>query len=240
MSSVAEIAGMAGAKSERDERLVRALRSLRISGRRLMKVKAGWGVMPNGDRRVRPRIFVEAEDVERLARDGSIKAVEDGVYVLADVDVEMWPERQPWAFIAAGIRKNTRSAGGGFAALAMKARRGEGPLTLRHVQAGVRLVTDAELQDNSGGLTMDWDAGPIDRQRRGASAGPMKAGAAGAAKRLKRVRAAMDERQWRIAWVLCVGGLSLRKVRAQFALGQGKTHDVIVQAMEALADAYES
>jgi hypothetical protein len=40
--------------------------------------------------------------------------------------------------------------------------------------------------------------------------------------------------------VLCVGGLSLRRLRTQFALGQGKTGAMIAEAMEALARAYES
>jgi hypothetical protein len=70
--------------------------------------------------------------------------------------------------------------------------------------------------------------------------GGPKMSATGAAKRLRRVREAMDERQWRIAYVLCVGGLSLRRLRTQFALGQGKTGAMIAEAMEALARAYES
>ncbi len=236
MSAVAEM--VPGADCE--ERLDRAVRALRISGRRLLKLKTGWGVMSGVDRRCRPRLMVEAEDVERLAREGSIKAVDDGVYVLADVDVLAAPAQEPWAFIAAGIQRSVRNAGGGFTTLATNARRGEGPLTMRHVQAGVRLVADAELQENSGGLTMDWDAGPVDRQRRSAPAGGPKVSATGAAKRLRRVREAMDQRQWRIVYVLCVGGLSLRRMRTQFALGQGKAAGVIAEAMEALATAYES
>lgn len=228
------------ATRERDVRVGRVLRALRISGRKLIKLKSGWGVMPRGDRRMRARLIVEAEDVAHLARQGSIKAAGEDAYVLADVDVEAPVEVQPWAFIAAGIRRNVRNAGGGFATLAIKARRGDGPLTMRHVQAGMQLIADAELQESGGRLTMDWDAGPVDRQQRGASSGGMKAGALGAARRLRRVRGAMDERLWRIAHVLCVGGLSLRRIGAQFTLGQRGTGAAITEAMEALASAYDA
>lgn len=225
--------------ADSEARLDRIVRALRISGRRLLKLKSGWGVMSSADRRHRPRLVVEAEDVELLARDGTIRAIDEDAYVLADVSVASRPEMQPWAFIAQGVRRNARNAVGGFASLAVKARRGEGPLTMRHVQAGMRLITDAELRENSGGLTMNWDAGPVDRQRRSASAGGMKVGASAAAKRLRRARETMDERQWAIVQVLCIGGLSVRKICQQFTLGQGKATLAIAGAMEALAAAYE-
>lgn len=172
----------------RAEHIERALRALRISGRQLVKISAGWSVMSSVDRRRRARLALTDEEVEGLAGENKLKAMADSVYVLADVRVEPPPKIEPWAFIVADKRRTAQHAGIGFTALAIKARKGEGPLTMRHVQAGLKLIADAERRDTSHGLTMDWDAGPVDRQRRGGTAGGRRGTAAQAAHRLRRVR----------------------------------------------------
>jgi hypothetical protein len=110
---------------------------------------------------------------------------------------------------------------------------------MRHVQAGLKLLADAERANNSGRVTMDWDAGPVDRQRRGGNAGGMRGMAMGAARRLRRAQMLTGTRQWEIAWALCVEGLPLRTIRQRFGLGARGAGATMAEALEAVATAYE-
>lgn len=223
----------------RAEHIARALRALRISGRQLVKISAGWSVMSSVDRRRRARLALTDEEVAQLARKDTIRPAGDGVYVVADVRIEPPPQIEPWAFIVADKRRTAKHAGIGFVALAIKARKGEGPLTMRHVQAGLKLIADAERRDTSRGLTMDWDAGPVDRQRRGGGAGGLRGTAAQAAQRLRRVRGLMDANAWALAWAVCVEAMSLRGVGERFAIGSRRVGDAVADALEAAALAYD-
>lgn len=223
----------------RPEHIERALRALRISGRRLVKISAGWSVMSSVDRRRRARLALTDDEVAQLAGEAKLRATGDGVYVLADVRIEPPPQIEPWAFIVAGKRRTAKHAGIGFVALAIKARKGEGPLTMRHVQAGLKLIADAERRDTSHGLTMDWDAGPVDRQRRGGTAGGLRGTAAQAARRLRRVRGLMGANTWALAWAVCVEAMSLRGVSERFAIGTRRVGDAVADALEAAALAYD-
>lgn len=131
-------------------------------------------------------------------------AAGEGVYVLVpDARIEPSPRIEPWAYVIAGKRRTARHAGIGFTAPTIRACKGEGPLTLRHVQAGLRLIANAERRDTSHGLTMEWDSGPVDRERRGGPAGGRRGTAAYAAQRLQRVGALMNANVWTLVCGLC-------------------------------------
>lgn len=217
----------------------RVLRALRISGRRLARFGDRWSVVAGGDRRKKGRLPLEREDVEKLEREGAIVAVDADSYVLADTAIEPAPQIEPWAFIAAGVRRQSDLKGYGFAALALQARREEGPVTLRQIRAGMRLITDVEQSENVDRVTTDWDAGPADKQKRSGRSGGLKGMAIDAARSVRRARAMCDPLHWALAWALCVEGQPLRKVRQRFGLSQRVIHAKLADALEALANAYE-
>ena len=230
-----EIAG------DRAEYVERAMRALSISGHLLIRLRApGWGVMRGVDRRLRARFVLEDSEVKRLIAEGRLVAAGKDICTLTDVRVEPEPLIEPWAFIAAGRRDITRSTGVGFAAMATAARKGQGHLTMRHVQAGLRLIADAERRDTSKGLTMDWDAGPVDRQKRGGTSGGRQGSAAEAARRLRRLRGLMQPNAWALVWAVCIEATSLRGLRARFALSHRTAGKAVAAALEAVALAYES
>jgi hypothetical protein len=222
---------------------MRALHALEISGRTLAKRRDGqWGVLAGRDRRGRPIVTLPGETVERLAREGVLRAVDETAYVLAASNAHR-PVGEPaprWVFVAAAARRPGRRTGGvGFAGLAMLARQGRGPLNMRHVLAGLRLVRDAERAAADARLTMNWDAGPVTRQRRGGSAGGARGDAKLAARFLERLRATMGEETWRLLWGLCVEAESLLALKKRFGISQADVHAVVTRALDALADAYD-
>lgn len=223
----------------RTRHVERVLRALKISGRRLVKTGERWGVIGGEDRRRKARLQLEREEVEQLAREGAIVALDAQTFGLEGVTVAEPLDVDPWAFVAAGLRQTSVRRGFGFAALALQARRGVGPLTLRHVQAGLRLISDVEGSANADRVTMDWDAGPVDRQRRSGKAGGLRGIAVDASRRLRHARGMMDPVQWSVAWALCVDGQSMRVVKRRFGLGQRNSGRAFAAAMEALANAYE-
>lgn len=240
-AGVADIMRAADQREARAAHVERALRALRISGRRLVRIAAGWSVVHGGgDRRRKARLVLEDAEVQRLTDEGQLLAAGEDVLVLAGVSVEPLPPVQPWVFIAAGMRRTARYAGVGFTALAIKARKGDGPLTMRHVQAGLRLIADVERRETSRGLTMDWDAGPVDRQRRAGGAGGLRGSAAQAQKRLRRVKALMDADAWSLAWAICIEGASLRGAGERFSLDRGDVGKAVAEALEAVALGYDS
>lgn len=234
--------GVSGAveTADRAAHVERAVRALGISGRRLVKTSVGWSVLGGGDRRRRARLLLDEAEVQKLAGDGKLVASGGDEFMLAGVGPREALNIEPWAFIAAGMRRSAREAGFGFTALAMRARKGDGPLTMRHVNAGLRLIADAERRETSRGLTMDWDAGPVDRQRRSGGKGGLRGAAAEAGKRLRRVKALLSEDDWALAWAVCIEGLSLRAAMHRFAIGQRNVGKTIAEALEAVALAYES
>jgi hypothetical protein len=139
----------------------RLLSTLRISGRRVVEMAPGaWAVLGRPDRRTRRMMSVDGATVARLLAERKLCLTTDGACVLADgVIAPPPPSLSANAFIAAGRTRRKGDAGKGFLGLAVLARRGQGPLNLRQVKAGLRLIADAELDSNSRGLTMNWDAG---------------------------------------------------------------------------------
>lgn len=228
------------ARGDRAEYIESAMRALTISGRQLVRLKTGWGVLHGMDRRIGARFMLDDGEVSRLVAQGRLTAVAEDVRVLTDVRVEPMLLIEPWAFIAAGRRDVARATGTGFAALATAARKGQGPLSMRHVQAGLRLIADVERRDTSKGLTMDWDSGPVDRQKRSGVAGGFRGRAAEAATRLRRVRALVTDDMWKLAWAVCVDALSLVALQKRFGLGQSEVKPAVAAALEAIALAYDS
>lgn len=130
--------------------------------------------------------------------------------------------------------------GFGFVGMARQAREGGGPISLRHALAGLRLIADAERAAADTRLTMDWDAGPSTKTRRGASGGGGRVGDARAAARLHGMRRRIGEDAWRMLWALCVDGDTLLAVMKRFAITQKRIKARLAQALETLAVGNES
>lgn len=231
---------MSDVTSETREKVIRALR---LSGRRLVHLgREMWGVTANADRRLRPVLRVDSATVMQLVAAGDVVSAGEGMWVLSpDVGPAPWTPPMRWVFTATGARRpGERMRGFGFVGLARQAREGGGSLSLRHAEAGLRLIADAEQAASDARLTMDWDAGPTTKQRRGASGGGRAGSALAAAQRLRRVRAHIGEAHWRFAWALCVEGETLNAVMRRFAIPHRliKTH--VAEVMEALAAGYEA
>ena len=224
--------------------VARAMRALSISGRRLMRGRdGGWGVYGTSDRRRRPLARLDEEVVAQLAREGHLVDVGEGTLALAGLEEErtLTPVPPPRrVFVAAVARKPGRRGGGiGFASLAMLAREARGPLSLRHVQAGLRLVRDAERAAADMRLTMNWDAGPVTRQRRGSVPVGPGGDAQRAVRELQVLRESLKDATWRLVWSLCVDGDSLRAIARRFGIGPRDVHGAVASALEALAGAYD-
>lgn len=238
MSGEAAIADEPGATLEIGARL---LSTLRISGRRVVEMQPGmWAVLGRPDRRTRRLLFVDSATVERLLAEGKLRHAPEGGCVLADgVIAPPPPSVTACAFIAAGRPRRKGALAKGFLGLAVLARRGQGPLSLRQVKAGLRLIADAEREASSKGLTMNWDAGPVDARQLGPRKGGQSAAAANAAASLKRVRSLAGERSWELAWLACVEGATLQTIKTRLGLGQRAIGAAISRALEDVANAYE-
>ncbi len=221
--------------SAQTEYVERVLRALRMSGRMLVKTGERWSVMTGGDRRRRVRLPLTHEEVEMLALDGVIIAVDADAYVPFGLSSEPLEHVEPSVFIAAGMRQHARRQGFGFAALALRARREEGALTMRHIQAGLQLIADAEQRHNADQATMNRDALRASQRRPDGRRGL----ASDAARRLRRVKVLTDPLHWSMAWMLCVEGASLRAARMRFGLRPRSACAAFTAALEAVASAYE-
>lgn len=219
----------------------RLLSILRISGRRLVEMQPGvWAVLNGADRRTRRLLAVDGDVVSRLLAQGKLRATGDGACVLADGIVGPPPPSiSANAFIAAGRPQRSGEPAKGFLGLAVLARRGRGPLSLRQVKAGLRLIADAERESNSKGLTMNWDAGPADANRRGPRKGGQTSSASSASAMLKRVRDLAGEDSWRLAWLACVEGATLQSIKTRMSLSQRGLGVALSRALEDVANAYE-
>jgi len=228
-----------GVVEDRAEYVERALRALSLSGRRLVRTRVGWSVLMSSDRRRRGRLVLTDAEVAALVEGERLRECEADMYALADMVVKPRPVIEPWAFMVATRRDNARQQGRGFTALAWRARKGEGPLTMRHVEAGLRLIKDVEQRESSRGLTMDWDAGPVDRQRRSGTSGGFRGIAAKASERVRRVRRQMSVDGFNLVWALCVEALPLRTLAARFRISKRAIEEVVAEALEEVALAYE-
>jgi hypothetical protein len=226
-----------------DESVARALRALAISGRRLLRRREGdWGVHRVNDRRRRPLARLGQDIVERMTREGRLIEAGDGSFVLAMQDRTQGPTEPPprWVFIASGARRPGRRSGGiGFAGLATLAQEGRGPLSLRQVLAGLRLVRDAEQAASDARLTMNWDSGPVTRQRRSGTAPGVGGDALRASRDLLALRETLGEPAWRFLWSMCVDADSLRALMRRFGMQSREIHTAAADALERLAEVYD-
>ncbi|MDZ4761741.1 MAG: DUF6456 domain-containing protein [Alphaproteobacteria bacterium] len=222
-----------------DEKARRAARMLQVSGRRLMCLGAEWGVLAGGDRRTRPMTRLSAGSAARLIASGVVKRAPGGGFVLAEAaGREHAPETGPGIFIVAGAPRSRRR-GVGFQGLAQRALVGEGPLSLRQMRAGVRLIADAEASLRSRGLTMNWDAAPVDRVRRGGGTGGLGAPAREAARRIARLRSEVGDGLMDLAWAACVQGCPLGALERRHGLAARSGSARLALALERLAAAYD-
>lgn len=225
------------AKPDQTERL---LSTLRFSRRRLVEVGPGaWAVLARDDRRARKLMTVDGDTVERLLREQKLRHTGDGACVLAEGAVAAPPSPSMSVLLAAGRPRRHGAPAKGFLGLAVLARRGAGPLSMRQVKAGTRLIADAEREHNSSGLTMNWGASPTDKRARGPQRGGQTASAASASAQLKRVRSLVGEDVWQLVWLACIDGATLRTLKEKSGLSQRATGAALARALERLADAYE-
>jgi hypothetical protein len=145
----------------------------------------------------------------------------------------------PAVFDAAGVGRR-RAGGSGFLGLARRAEAGEGPLSLRAVRAGLRIIEDAEASHRRPGLTMNWDAIPADRGRRAAGDGGLMRSARAAAERLDRIARQIGRNRYQLAWRACVEGETLSRLAQQGGVSRSRTADLVCEALEAAADAYDA
>lgn len=226
-------------------RIDRAIRSLRISGRRLMTDRGCWSVRHDGRRR--PMAKLLPADVDLLLSDEMIIEAEGGGYILSAAAVEEVtaaeaeapaPRAGSWIYSTANAR-HTREGGSGFAGLAARAKAGEGPLSVRQAAAGLRLVADVELAGRSGALTMNWDAGPVDKQRRCGRPGGLSRAARAAERRIAAIAAALEKRIFELVWAGCVEQLHLIKLERRFHLKPRSGASALADALEKLAAVYD-
>jgi hypothetical protein len=224
---------------DRASYIERVMRALSLSGRRLARTPAGWSVLVSADRRGRARLLLEDAEVRALAGAGRLKEIDADMYVAGDVAVAHRPLVEPWAFIEASRREKRRQAGVGFTAMVYRAKAGEGPLTMRHVEAGLKLISDVEQRENSRGLTMNWDAGPVDRQRRTGTSGGFHGMAARTAARLRMVKRHTSLEAFSLAWALCIEATPLRTLKERFGIGGRRFEAAVAAALEEIAAAYD-
>jgi hypothetical protein len=222
------------------QNLRRAVRQLRRSGRRLVLRDDGWAVLHCGS----PVVRLTPEEVAYLAAEGHVVEAQGGGYVVASATTEEATSAPDalvtgvWVFAAAGCPVAPVS-GRGFERLARKARSGQGPLTLRQAEAGLRLIIDAEAAARTPGLTMDWSNTVTDRQRRRGRDGGLTFTARTAARRLETITNTIGAAPFALAWRACVERRSLSKLAAELDITFRVAASRLSTVLEDIADAYD-
>jgi hypothetical protein len=227
----------------RDTKL--ALRMLGRSGRRMLPCRMGWAVVSGADARLRPQAVLLRAEGERLIAEGAVRPARGGGYVLASIEAAEAPEEDvvhvsPAAFFVAagGGAAKRKGSGAGFVALAQRARMGEGPLSLRQVEAGLRLIRDAEQAGRDPKLSMRWDGVVVDGGG-GPSAGGLAPVARQAEQRLRSVRAEAGEAAFTLAWTACVEARPMVVLAVRAGVGARKVGVMLAAALEKVAKGYE-
>jgi hypothetical protein len=239
ITGAADVAGVTGTALG----LRRALRALRVSGRRLVQRNGRWEI--RADARSRRVAMVKEEAVALLLADGKLAPADGGGHVLTAAaveevtasDAEAPPSAGPWILAVAGRRR--RAAGRGFAGLTQRVLAEDGPLTLRQAAAGLKLIADAEQSGRDSGLTMNWDAGPVDRRRR-SGRGPARLRAARQAEqRIRRARARLGEPAFALVWSACIDQVPLSRLEQCYRLPAKGAAGALAGALEKLAEVYD-
>ncbi len=165
----------------------RARRTLGRPGSRLVEEGRGYAVRTSGDRRRRPACTVGRDAFMTLAREGVLKPVGEGLWVLAGTasraghdDAERagrpgmtFGERDVAEPDGSVVRRRANLTESPLAWLARRGGVGGTPfLSAVEAAAGERLRDDFHRAGRIGRLTMDWSAGPRDHTPRGPGAPP--------------------------------------------------------------------
>lgn len=224
----------------KEPRLRRALRHLQRSGRRLVQRRKDWAIIGASNATVFATLG-EA-DVALLAAARLIAPADGGGHVAPsaadELKSEVIPRTGSWLFDVVGYSPR-KSTGAGFAGLAIRARAGEGPLTLRQAQAGERLIADAEQSQRADRITMDWSGVAADRKRRRGRDGGLAHAARCARRRLARVRAKLGEGAFSLIWSACVERASISLLARSRGVKGREVHRRLGLVLERLAAAYD-
>jgi hypothetical protein len=233
---------MSGLTQVRLERIDRILRAMRLSGRRLVCSNGKWRV--RADQRRWLAIDVPPEDAQLLLADGKLAPAQGGGYVLtaaaveeiAAADASEPPCAGPWIHVVTGTRR--RTAARGFRGLAIRAEAGLGPLTRRQAVAGLKLIADAEQAGRNPSLTMNWDAGPADKQRRDGRMPWRMRVVRKADARVRRARETLGD-AFGLVWSACVDQLPLARLERRHELPAREGAAALAAALEKLANLYD-
>jgi hypothetical protein len=224
-----------------DARLRRALRQMRRSGRRLVRWQEGWRVMHN-------HAVVAELSVEEgafLTAEHHVIEAEGGGMVLAAAQVteeDAAPDAPPggaWVFEAAGALRPARGVGRGFERMARLANQGEGPLTLRQVSAGLRLIADAESAARVPSMTMDWSGLPADKNRSWWGIGALNPPGRNASRRIEKIRKALGPEPFQLVWALCILRRPLPKLADWLGISVRQVTRMLPEMFEVMARIYD-
>ncbi|WP_296817655.1 DUF6456 domain-containing protein [Brevundimonas sp.] len=200
-----------------------------------------WLVRVAADRRRRPVLRLDREAMLRLKREPGLLPRGAGGWVLAGAAGEVAPGRLVEQVGEAMVdgRRTPVLANRGESPIAWLARR-KGPdgrpwLSPAEVMAAERLREDFERAGVVGRLTMDWEAGPRDRQALGPAAAP-KGGAA-----RRRVQAALEAVGPGLREMLeevCLGGSALQAAERALGLPARSGRIRLTLALQRLARHY--
>lgn len=187
----------------------------------------------------RARAIAELDETvaRRLLESGSVQPAAGGGYVLGEkADAGAAPGL---GVLTAAGQPRSRRAGAGFAQLAQRAAAGEGPLSMRHALAGMRLMADVEAAMLDRSLSMAWDGVPGPRGRKGGGRAGRGSSTSAAQARLRRVRAGVGKFSFELARAACIDGRTLADLEVRFGLVRRSGGEALAHALERLADAYE-
>ncbi|HEV7689965.1 MAG TPA: DUF6456 domain-containing protein [Hyphomonadaceae bacterium] len=224
-----------------EARLRRALRQMRRSGRRLVRWQEGWRVMHGGgvvaELTVEEGAFLMAEHhVVDAAGGGMVLAAAQ--VVEADAAPDVAPVSGAWVFEAAG-KHIAKGTGRGFDRLARRASEGEGPLTLRHIAAGLRLIADAESAARLPGMTMDWSGMPAEKRKGRGGGGAVSPSARDATRRVEKIRAALGDEAFDVLWALCILRRPMPKLAAQLGVPTRQLTRRLPEMFDVMAAVYD-
>jgi hypothetical protein len=123
--------------------------------------------------------------------------------------------------------------------MAIRAKSGEGPLTLRQATAGLRLIEDAEQASRDPYLTMNWDAAPADKIRRSAGAGGLLRAVRRSQLRIHRLKTALGEPAFALVWSACIQRLPIRVLERRHHLARRAGPGALAEVLERVASAYD-
>jgi len=86
---------------------------------------------------------------------------------------------------------------------------------------------------------MNWDAGPVDKQRRAGRALVRPPAARKAEQRIRRIGAALGEPTLTFLWSACVEQVPFARLERRLGLRRNSAAQALAAALEKLAEAYD-